>query len=90
MTEDKTVAKLESLLDRKMAYFDEEEVVVLRRVIHFMRGLDALGSFAGFVQKSIAWFGVVIGGFLAFKTGLLDPIMEQVTQLWASITSMRV
>lgn len=80
MTEEVTVAKLESILDRKMAYFDPEEVAVLKRVIHIMRGFDALGSFAGFVQRSVAWFGVVIGGYVAFKSGFLDPVLKALTE----------
>ena len=55
--------------------FDQEEIEVLNRVITMVRGFDALGSFAGFVSKSITWLGIVIGGYVALKSGAVDFIM---------------
>lgn len=76
MSEDKTVEKLESIVDKKKEYFDEEELAVLRRVINMVRGLDTLGSLAGFVQKTVIWFGIVTGGIIAFKNEWFNPILD--------------
>lgn len=66
------IEKLEAMLNKQYAYnFDAEEVEVLKRVINVMRGMDALGTFAGFVKKSILWFGAIIGAYVAIKADLL-------------------
>jgi len=76
---DKTLAKLEEMLNRQHQHnFDDEEVEVLNRVIHLMRGFDALGSFAGFIQRTITWVGIVVGAFIAVKTGVAEYIISVV------------
>jgi len=78
--ESKTLEKLEAMLNKPEDHrFDEEEIEVLNRVIHMVRGFDALGSLAGFVKNTVVWFGIVVGGFIAFKTDVIDQIMSVIS-----------
>ena len=75
--ETKTLDKLDKLIDsHTIEDFDEEDIQVLKRVIVMVRGFDALGSFAEFVSKTIIWLGIVIGGLVAFKSGVIDFILS--------------
>lgn len=77
MSDDNTIKKLEAILEKRQQHdFDEEEVEVLRRVIHTVRGLDALGSFAGFIRSTALWFGAVLGTILAIRNDWVIPIVE--------------
>jgi len=75
------IEKLEAMLNKQYAYnFDAEEVEVLKRVIQVMRGMDALGSLAGFVKRGFIWFGAVVAAYVALKTDLLAIVNDLVGQ----------
>jgi len=71
------LTKLEEMLNKQYAYnFDAEEVEVLKRVVNLMRGFDAFGSLAGFIQRSIVWFGAVVGAYISIKSGAAEYILS--------------
>lgn len=71
------IEKLEAMLNKQYAYnFDAEEVEVLKRVINVMRGMDALGSLAGFFKRGLIWFGAVVATYVALKTDLVSIVSD--------------
>lgn len=74
--------KLEAFLDGQAKTppdFTEEDITILKRVIVLVAGLEALGSFAGFIKTTIIWFGIIVGGFLAVKNGAIEFILSTVS-----------
>jgi hypothetical protein len=77
--------KLEAFLDdiqkpgkTKLPDFTDEEITTLKRVITLVNGLEALGSFAGFIKSTIIWIAVIVGAFIAIKNGAIDFIINTV------------
>ena len=70
-----TIAKLEAILaEKRLEEFDEEDIAILKRVIDLVRGLEALGFFAGFLKKFIIGLAAVVTSLVAIKMGALDLI----------------
>ncbi len=71
--------KLEALLNKQYAYnFDEEDILVLKKVIKVMQGFEALGSVGGFLTKGLLWFGSVVAAYVALKADLMGIISDLV------------
>jgi hypothetical protein len=73
-----TLEKIEHLVQNHQEFTDED-ILVLKRVIHMVRGLDALGSFAGFVKATVLWIGIIVGAFFAIKNGAIEFILNVVS-----------
>lgn len=85
LTNAQALNKLEQFLERQeqgyknvVPEFDQEEIAALRKVILLVKGLEALGSFAGFVKSTVIWLGVIIGAFIAVKNGAVEFIVQSV------------
>jgi hypothetical protein len=65
-TEKAAVRKLEHVSPDEAVVFTAEEVVVLRRMIRIMRGLDALGWLGGGVRNVVLWAGGMYLAYWAF------------------------
>lgn len=83
--EQSATQKLEAFLDdiqkpgkTKLPEFTEEEITTLKRVITLVNGLEALGSFAGFIKATIIWIAVLVGAFIAVKNGAIEFILNTV------------
>jgi len=80
--ENRAIDKLEDFLDtqaEKLPNFTEDDVVVLKRVISIVKGLEAFGSFAEFIKATIIWFGVIFTAFIAIKNGAINFILDVVS-----------
>lgn len=89
MTHDKDVQvssaieKLENFLRQQeeghhtvVPEFNQDEIAVLKRVVLAVKGLDALGSFAGLVKSTLIWLGLIIGTFIAIKNGAVEFVLD--------------
>jgi len=59
-----------------MPEFNQDEIAVLKRVVLAVKGLDALGSFAGVVKTTLIWLGVILGTFIAIKNGAVEFVLD--------------
>lgn len=74
-----TLEKLEKLLENhKLSEFDDDDYVALKKVINIVKGFEALGTFAGFVRKTIMYFALFIGTIIAIKNNMVSFIINVV------------
>lgn len=74
-TEKATVQKLEHAAnEHAAALFSAEEVIVLRRMIRIVRGLDALGWVGGGVKNVVFWAGGMYLAYIAFFDWILKAM----------------
>lgn len=70
-----TLQKVETLAQSD-PQFTPDELESLKKVIHLIRGFEALGSFASFIKTTVIWFGIIIGTFIAVRNGVVEFIIN--------------
>lgn len=66
------IDKLEHMIAIKNDFFNDEEVMALKRVAARERAWMAVGLLAGGLRTILTYVGFFIGAWMAFKAGFLD------------------
>lgn len=71
MTDDELKDALRRLADSGVV-LDKDDVAELREALDLYRGFKAMGVIGSALKRMIIWIGIVAGGIVAFKAGLVD------------------